>query len=445
MKQSTVTRPARADLRFETTRWTIFSILIFTYILVYFHRMAPAVVSEFLMADFNTSGTRLGALAAIYFAVYAVMQIPSGVIADTLGTRTSVVSGNAVAGIGAIVFGLAPSFEAACAGRFLVGLGVSVVFISIMKNNSVWFHEKVFGIMSGITLLIGNLGAILAAGPLAKLLTVFAWRSVFTGIGGLSLCLALAGFFLVRNRPEDLGFPPPNTYPDTPKTANVHWLTNLKDVITTLRVWPGFWVQLGMIGSAYAFMGLWGMPFLRDVHGMSRDTAADYMTVTLLGFALGALFWGWQSDRAGRRKPFLIIGAAAYTLTWPALMYLPWSPGPAGFVLFALMGFTASAFVITFAAAKEIINPHLSGMAVSVVNTGCFIGTAITQPLFGYIADLTWDGRMANGVRVYAAGDYHNGFLAMLALSVLALAAAFRVRETYCRNTAAGVKTKEDH
>ncbi|MCG8637484.1 MAG: MFS transporter [Desulfobacterales bacterium] len=426
--------PANSNLRFGLARWSIFTILILTYVLVYFHRMAPGVVSEFLMADFKTSGTRLGALSAIYFAVYAVMQIPSGVIADTLGTRTSIVTGNLVAGLGSILFGLATGFEMACAGRFLVGLGVSVVFISIMKNNAVWFHEKVFGMMSGLTLLIGNLGAVMAAGPLAQVLTVFAWRTVFLGIGALSLCLALAGFAMVRNSPEEMGFEPPNSYGRSAVLAP-HWLTNLKEVIMSLKVWPGFWVQLGMIGSSYAFMGLWGIPFLKDVHGLSRAFAADHMTVMLLSFALGALFWGWLSDRAGRRKPFLVSGAAAYALSWVMLMYLPWTPGATGFLIFAFMGFTGAAFVITFAAAKEIVHPQLSGMGVSVVNTGCFIGTAITQPLFGYIADLTWDGAMSGGVRIYAAADYRNGFMLMLLFSILALAAAFRVRETYCRNS----------
>jgi sugar phosphate permease len=396
--------------------------------------MAPGVVSEFLMADFNTSGTRLGALSAIYFAVYALMQIPSGVIADTLGTRTSVISGNLVAGLGSILFGMATGFEMACAGRFLVGLGVSVVFISITKNNSVWFHEKVFGIMSGLTLFFGNLGAVMAAGPLAQVLTVFHWRSVFIGIGGLSLGLALAGFLLVRNTPQDLGFDPPNTYSGQSQTHNRHWLANLKDVVMDLRIWPGFWVQLGMIGSSYAFMGLWGVPFLRDVHGLSRAFAADHLTIQLLSFALGALFWGWVSDKTGRRKPFLLFAAAAYVLSWVMLMYLPWTPGTSGFIIFGFMGFSGAGFVITFAAAKEIVHPQLSGMGVSVVNTGCFIGTALAQPLFGYIADLNWDGTMADGLRVYSAGDYHNGFIVMIIFATLALAASFRVRETWCRN-----------
>ncbi len=437
MKQ-TAAIPSEANFRFEIARWSIFAILILTYILVYFHRMAPGVVSEFLMADFKINGTRLGALSAIYFAIYALMQIPSGVIADTLGTRTSIISGNLVAGIGSILFGMATGFEMACVGRFLVGLGVSVVFISIMKNNSVWFHEKVFGIMSGLTLFFGNLGAVMAAGPLAQILTIFHWRTVFIGIGAISLGLAIIGFLLVRNKPQDMGFAPPNTYSAQSQTINENWLINLKNVVMTLRVWPGFWVQFGMIGSSYTFMGLWGMPYLRDVHSLGRSFAADHMTVQLLSFALGSLFWGWVSDKVGKRKPFLILAAAAYALSWIMLMYLPWTPGIAGFAIFAFMGFSASGFVITFAAAKEIVHPQLSGMGVSVVNTGCFIGTALAQPLFGYIADLTWDGTMANGVRIYSTTEYQNGFIAMLLFSIIALTAAFRVRETYCRNSFEG-------
>lgn len=79
------------DMKFETARWAIFLVLILTDILVYFHRMAPGVVSEYLMADFQDTGARLGTMSALYFMVYAVMQLPTGVPADTLGTRTSII------------------------------------------------------------------------------------------------------------------------------------------------------------------------------------------------------------------------------------------------------------------------------------------------------------------------------------------------------------------
>jgi MFS family permease len=115
-------------------------------------------------------------------------------------------------------------------------------------------------------------------------------------------------------------------------------------------------------------------------------------------------------------------------------MYGPWRPGLGGFLLFGSLGFWGAGFVLTFAAAKEIAHPALSGMAVSVVNSGCFIGTALMQPLFGYLADLDWAGNVEKGIRVYTAADYQRGFVAMLAFTLIALAAAFRIQETHCRN-----------
>ncbi len=53
MKPTVAISSEAANFRFELVRWSIFVILMLTYILVYFHRMAPGVVSEFLMADFQ--------------------------------------------------------------------------------------------------------------------------------------------------------------------------------------------------------------------------------------------------------------------------------------------------------------------------------------------------------------------------------------------------------
>jgi len=320
----------------------------------------------------------------------------------------------------------------------LVGLGVSVVFVSIMKNNSVWFHEKVFAMMSGLTLLFGNLGSVIAAGPLAWMLTLFQWRTIFLGIGCLSLVLGVLGFFVVRNRPQDMGFDPPNPPSRSGGASGLSgsWLSRLKSVVSYIPIWPGFWVQLGMIGGLYSFMGLWGVPFLRDVYGLTRTRAADHMTVMLLSFAVASLFFGWFSDKIRRRKPLLVLGCLGYTASWAALVWLPWQPGVQGFLIFGFMGFCGASFVLTFAAAKEIIHPDLSGMAVSVVNTGCFVGTAIMQPLFGFLADLSWSGTLSDGIRVYAASDYRNGFWAMMVFALVALAATTRIRETYARNVA---------
>jgi sugar phosphate permease len=417
-------------------RWGVYAVLVVSYMLVFFHRIAPGVVAGDLMQAFQASGVALGSLAATYYYIYTVMQIPAGVLADTLGPRVSAGMGALIAGGGSILFGLAPDFGIASLGRFLVGLGVSVVFVGLMRSNTVWFSERRYGMISGLTILLGNIGAILAAGPLAALLVLYSWRDVFVGAGIASLLLAVLTFLFVRNRPEDAGFPslreiegraahPPREH---------HWWRELKSVARRREVWPGFWVNLGMIGGFLAFVGLWGVPFLRDVFGLSRGEASLYTTASLAGFAISAMVMGWLSDRIGRRKPVIVVACAASCLMWLALILLPWGPGISGFVVYGLLGFAAGGFIVTFGAAKEVVAPSVAGMAIALVNTGVFLGAAILQPAFGGLMDLTWDGTLVQGVRRYSLDDYHSGLWLSFAFAATAFIASLRIRETYCRN-----------
>ena len=61
-------------------RWTAFVIVGLAYVLSFFHRFAPAVISSDLQQTFHASATALGGLAATYFYVYMVMQIPTGIV-----------------------------------------------------------------------------------------------------------------------------------------------------------------------------------------------------------------------------------------------------------------------------------------------------------------------------------------------------------------------------
>lgn len=427
--------PAFDQARFNRVRWTVFWTLIASYIMVFFHRMVPGVVAADLMQAFQTSGAALGSLAATYFYIYTALQIPSGVLADTLGPRISVTLGGLVSGAGSILFGLAPDFATASWGRFLVGLGVSVVFIGLMKTNAVWFSERQYGRIGGLTLLLGNLGSIMAAGPLALLLVEVSWRSVFVSAGFVSIAFAVLTLILVRNRPEDAGFPSLREQEGLPShpARDQHWLRDLREVMTTRAVWPGFWVNFGLTGCFLAFAGLWAVPLMRDLHGLDRAGASLYTTVTLAAFAIGAFKVGWISDRIGRRRPVIIAGTALSCLAWLALILLPWGPGWSGLLIFTVLGLTAGGNVVVYAAAKEVLPARVAGMAIALVNTGLFLGAAVMQPAFGWVLDLTWDGALREGVRLYGRADYLNGLWLSFGCALIALIAAPRMRETRCQ------------
>ncbi|MFA6063735.1 MAG: MFS transporter [Gallionella sp.] len=413
-------------------RWTAFAIVALAYVLSFFHRFAPAAISGDLQQTFHASGAELGGLAATYFYVYMVMQIPTGILVDTLGPRRVVAIGGIIGGVGSLLFGTADTLAAASVGRLLVGLGVSVTFISLLKLNAAWFHDRHFATMTGVTILLGNAGSLLAAAPLAWALYYVSWRSVFVGVGVFSLLLALLAWFFVRNHPGEADLPSLRELDG--KAAHPphdgHWFDGLKVVLKNRATWPGLWVNMGLAGSLFAFAGLWAVPFLRDAYGMDRAEATRHTTLLLAGFAIGAFFIGMLSDRLGRRKPVMMAGALAYSLCWlPLLFGVPLSTF-AGYALFLIMGLSAPSFTLSWSCAKEV-NPHaLSGMATSVVNIGGFMGTAIMQPLVGWAIDRAHAPE--TGVAL-ALADYQAGIAILLGFSLAGLLATLFIRETYCR------------
>ncbi len=421
--------------RFNRLRWTAFLLVGSAYVLSFFHRVAPAAISGELQQTFGASGTALGFLAASYFYVYTIMQIPTGMLADALGVRRLVTLGGVIAAIGSALFGLAPTLGAAALGRTLVGLGVSVMFIAMLKINALWFRERHFGTVTGFTVLIGNLGAVLAAAPLVWVLAATSWRTVFVALGVFSLLLALLTWLLVRDHPHEAGLPSMRELeglaPHPPHAGR--WWQGLSEVARNRHTWPPFLPAFGVAGSLLAFGGLWGVPFLHDAYGLSRAEAAAHTSFLLVGFACGALSSGMISDRLGLRRPVMLAGIALYLCCWwPLLLLWPLS-APWSHLLFLLMGLGGSGFTLSWSIAKEVNRPALSGTATSVVNTGVFLGVALLQPLFGWLMDLGWDGRMKDGARVYTAASYQSGIAILLLVSVAGLIGAFRSRETHCR------------
>src|SRR5512139_1738268 len=134
--------PATPDVRFVRARRVVFGIVLASFVLSFFHRTAPAAIATELARAFAINSAVLGTLAATYFYVYTLLQIPVGVLADTLGPRRILAAGSAIAAAGSLLFALAPVWEVAAVGRTLVGIGVSVAFISILKLSAVWFTPQ---------------------------------------------------------------------------------------------------------------------------------------------------------------------------------------------------------------------------------------------------------------------------------------------------------------
>lgn len=402
----------------------IFIVVMAAYTLSFFQRFAPASIAQDLSLAFNTTAASLGVLAATYFYVYTVMQIPTGVLVDTLGPRRILLIGGVISFIGSLWFGLAADLSQALIGRTLVGLGVSVTFIAMLKIIALSFEEHRFASLTGLGVFVGNIGSVLAGVPLAFAATEIGWRAVFVAVAIASLVFGTLAWWMMRHSAAMAGT----------KVDRTVVVGGLLSVIRNRQTWAPALTNLGMCGSYFTFAGLWAMPYLSQVHGYSRNIAATHLSLMYAGFAVGCLALGIISDRVRRRKSILIAASAVYSSIWCIWWWGGALDVTMTMLLCFLMGFSTSGFSLTWACAKEVNPPQLAGMSTSIANVGGFFGAAVMQPLVGWLMDLVWTGTMANGVRVYSLGDFRFGLSIVVAMAFFGLIAAFFVRETRCKN-----------
>ncbi|HEV7821909.1 MAG TPA: MFS transporter, partial [Burkholderiales bacterium] len=331
------------------------------FFISFFHRVSTGSIAGELQHEFAIGAAALGTLGATYFYVYALMQVPSGVLADTLGPRVTLALGMLIAGIGSIAYGLAGSFATAAIARTLAGLGVSVVFVCMLKLCADWFHERRFATAVGAANVAGIAGALFATAPLAWLITIVSWRSVFVTVGVASLILALAIWLFVREAPVAAG-----------RRAAGNWRRALVQVAANPATWPPFWINVGISGAYMTFIGLWAAPFLVHAHGFTPVAAGRCTALTLIAFAFCAPLVGWLSDRVGLRRPLVIGFAIAYTAVGVLWVMLPSRSVNPAIAAALLTGLAVPGFTLSWSIAKEVNPPQSAGMAIAIANIGGF-------------------------------------------------------------------------
>lgn len=427
-------------------RWIVWFPLALAFMTAYFHRTATGVMADSLMRDFSiTTASELGILSSIYFYVYAAMQMPAGILADQFGPRKTVSIAMLVAAAGAIVFGAADTMSGIYLGRVLVTLGISVIYVSIVKIYVGWFRLREFGTMSGVIVIVANAGSLLSATPLAFAVELLGWRSSYFIIAAYSLAMAGVCWLVVRDRPADVGLPSMDevesfegsrALPAPSSETGLSIRSSVGQVMKNMDTWWPFFAASAVYGVYMSFMGIWGVPYFMQIHGLNRVEASGYVMAMAVGNMIGGQLIGFASDRVGlRRTPYTLI-----TIFFLSMWLLLTCWGGAKPPLWALypislgIGIGTSGITLGVACCKEVNSPQAAGVAAGVANSGPFVGAALMQPAFGWVLDHYWQGVAENGVRIYPLEAFQSAFWFCSAVLVIGLFCTLRIKETKCCN-----------
>lgn len=409
-------------------RWCIFWIIALGYVLVYFHRLCPAVVAVDMMRDLQAGGALIGFLGAAYFYPYALMQLPAGLLSDSWGPRKTITVFFIAAFLGSLLLGLAPSVAWAIIGRTLVGFGVAMLFVPAMKILAEWFTKKEFAFMTGILMAMGGIGSLSAATPLALLSAAIGWRMSFVAVGGLTLLLALFVWLFVQDRPDS-----ENDVALAEKTSEgpdvIGLVEGIRRVVKTPAFWPlAVWFFFNC-AIFFSFGGLWGGPYLMHLYGLSRDQAGGILSMLAVGMIIGSPFLSFISSSVfNARKPVIVLSSV---LVWIVTAFLAFTPdripllGLYGLCL--LLGvFSSAIVVIGFTANKELFPIKIAGTATGLVNLFPFAGGAVFQPILGYTLERY--GRA--GGDAFTVQGYSGAFTILFICAIIAVLSSLFIKET---------------
>lgn len=352
-------------------RLLIFVLFTSAYFLSFFYRSTNAVIAPNLAREMGLDAAQLGLMTSVFFAAFALAQLPIGVALDRVGPRWVTSALLFVGAAGSLIFAGATSFGGLTLGRGIIGAGMAGVLMGSIKAFSAWFPANRVATVSGLLVGIGSTGAIFAATPLALLNQTVGWRAVFVYGAALTIIAGLAILLFARNTPPGVPWRPGH-----PADGS------LGTVFRDPRFWRVVPLTFFMAGALQAFQGLWGGPYLFDGYGLSQVQGGNVLLAIGVGASVGFALGGWLSDRVGLLR--VIIGSAAvFTLAQAVLASRPplWAVWP----LFLVFGLTGAANILLLANIRQMFPSALGGRAISAVNLFGIGGAFVLQWWMGMI------------------------------------------------------------
>lgn len=341
-----------------------------------FARFGYTLILPRMISTLKLSETQAGGIATANMLGYLPFSLIGGILATRFGARIVITCSLCLAAVALFCTGLSENFATAAMWRFLAGAGGGGANVPIMGLMSTWFSEEKRGLASGIV-VSGSSVALLISGliipPILSSGPPEAWRNGWYMLGSITLVIAVLAVVMLRNKPGTEG----KKERVSPPAKKVFWSRSL-GVLIALYV---------LFGFSYVIFATFFAGFLVSEVGLSEQKAgALWSLIGGISIASG-FFWGYVSDRFGRRIAFVgifLIQSLAYLI-----FALSGSiPGyTVGSLLFSITAFSIPA--VMGATVGDLYGARAAPAIFGFVTLTFGIGQALGPAAAGGLADLT--------------------------------------------------------
>jgi MFS family permease len=348
------------------------------YFLSYVFRNINATIFRDLVADLGLQASALGLLTSAFLFVFAAAQLPIGLLLDRFGPRRVNAAMFLVAAAGAAGFALGHTVGQLLVARAFIGLGVAAGLMAAMQSFTLWYPIERLATLNGFLMALGGVGAMVSTAPVEAALRFTDWRGVFIALSLACVGVAAAVWIFVPQRKTESGT----------GLSFGQLLAGLVSVLRDREFWRISGVALTTLGPAIALQGLWIGPWLRDVLGLDRASAAQAMFGFTVALTLGFLTWGKLADAlAARGVPMILTYVCAALVSVVALALLALGVTTGSRALWAVYIFTITASTLGYPLLARRFPPALTGRVNSSLNMSAFCAAFLAQGAIGPLLD----------------------------------------------------------
>lgn len=422
------------DRLYRRHRMRIMLAITIGYGIAYTCRLALSVVKKPLLDAGIFSIAELGLIGSGLFYAYAFGKLVNGFLADhanlkyffPLGVLMSALlnlamGANTVLWVAVTLWALNGWFQ---------GFGAPAGVVAMAQ----WFTTTERGRAYGIWSTAHSIGEGLTFVAVAALVSAWGWRAGFWGPGFACVAVAIALVWLMQDRPETMGLPPPhqwkNRQADLPRVeAPGNTWVEQKSVLRR----PAIWILA--LSSALTYVtryaiNSWGVLYLQEARGFSLVQAGGIISVNTFSGILGAVAYGFLSDKLfhGRRPPANLLFSFLELTGLAMIFFVPLS-GPLFLTCaFFIYGFGLTGLVTSLGGlfAVDIVSRRAAGAVMGFVGVFSYLAAAVQENVSGFLIER--GVQMVNGVRHYDFTGAITFWLVCSLLSAILPATLWRVR-----------------
>lgn len=353
-------------------RHTVLSVAVSSFFCTMFARVIISPLIPRLTDAFAVSNGAIGLALTGMWAVFALLQFPSGVLGERFGERAVLLAALGFTALGSLLVALSPSFPVFAATVLVVGVGAGLFMPAAGSLLTKLFPEtgRALGINSVGAPLGGLVGPVVATALAAR----YGWRAAPLSAAALAATVLAVAAWRVRPTPPER---PDAALRDRFEPAVVAGLLSRPSVVyTTLLAAAGFFAYQGFTSFFPTFL---------VEHAGLSDGRAGVLFGAAFGLAVvGAPAQGWLSDRVGRDP---VLAAAFLSLAVGLGLFMAAS-GPAAAAAGTLLvgagiswpGVMNSRFMDQFTDAER-------GAGFGLVRTGFLLVSSLGSVVTGVLAD----------------------------------------------------------